>query len=339
MLSLAIGVLLLAYGLVDAGLNAPDERAWRLCVGWVPGLALLGLHRVSRSRHVPPSLAPSLTVLGILIVTFGQVVTIVLSRQVSDLVVLLVLWCVSGAAALGTVHCAALAVVLLPTWAFCARLVVPGDGLLLAGEWTGTVLATLVAAAAVHVSRAVSFREQARMQDELAQLARTDPLTGVLSRYGAAAVFARTLADAARQRTSLFAVFIDVDGLKRANDAFGHDAGDVLITAAGRAIAKSVRALDLVARWGGDEFVVVGLGEPVDLDRLARTIEQHLNGAIQPQGLPAVSVSLGCAVSGPDAGDLDTLVNRADADMYARRHERRARLRLVRDHHPDAMVG
>lgn len=330
-LTLVIGLMLVVYAAVDAAVNPASERAWRLAVSLVPSAVLLAVYGVSRSRYMRAAHAPWLTLLGLVVVTIGQAATIYLGRDVSDLSLLLVLWCVSGAAALGTVQFVTIGAVLIPVWAVCARLVVAGDGWALAGDWSGAVLATIVCAGTVHLGRAASFREQERMQDDLAQLACADALTGVASRYGASAGFGSLRAEASRRRALLFAVFVDVDGLKRTNDLFGHDAGDALIIAAGRAIAASTRRTDLVARWGGDEFVVMGAGDPPDIQTLKGAIELHLNHAVHERALPRTVVSLGLAVCPPDTADIATLVNQADADMYARRHERRGQLRVVRD--------
>lgn len=125
-------------------------------------------------------------------------------------------------------------------------------------------------------------------------------------------------------------MFVDVDGLKQMNDAFGHDSGDALIMAAGRAITASMRVSDLVVRWGGDEFVVSGTGEGPDLARLLAAIEFRLNAEIRERGLPPATVSLGLATCSADFARIDTLVSEADADMYRRRRGR-GRLRVVGD--------
>ena len=331
LLMLAIGLMLLFYGVVDAAVNAQAERVWRLAVSLVPSAVFLGLFAFSRSRWMTIAAAPRLTVAAIVAVMLGQATTIYLGRATSDLALLLVLWCVSGAAAVSGRQFALVTAGLLPTWVFTARLVVPGEGVMLAGDWTGAVLATIASATTVHMGRAASFREQQRMQDELAHLACSDALTGVASRYGATIGFEALRAKAARLRTPLFAVFVDVDGLKRMNDVHGHDAGDALIVAAGRAIAASTRAGDQVTRWGGDEFVVIGMGAGPDLVRLLGAIERRVNADMRERGLPTATVSLGVAACQPDLASIDTLVNQADADMYRRRRARRGELRVVRD--------
>lgn len=330
-LTIAIGCLFLVYGTVDAAVHLPSERVWRLCVSLVPSAGVLGLYAFSRSPWMTTTAAPRLTALGLVIVALGQVSTLYLGRAPSDLALLLVLWCVSGAAAMSDRQFALVNVFLIPTWLVGARLVVPSDGWLLADGWTGAGAATFASATIVHLGRAAGFREQQRLQEDLARQAYSDALTGAASRYGATVDFEAVRAEAARQRAPLFAVFVDVDGLKRMNDVFGHDSGDALIAATGRAIAASARPGDLVARWGGDEFVVIGVGEGPELVRLLGSIERRVNADIEERGLPPATVSLGVATCRADLAHIDTLVNQADADMYRRRHARRTELRVVRD--------
>ena len=120
----------------------------------------------------------------------------------------------------------------------------------------------------------------------------------------------------------LFVAFVDIDGLKAANDTYGHAFGDRVIVSAAAATQACVRENDLVARWGGDELIVVGLGEPADADGLSDRIRESVaRGGIDPT-MWSGKVSIGMASGPPEDGQLDHLIHEADADMYRRRQSR-----------------
>ncbi len=157
---------------------------------------------------------------------------------------------------------------------------------------------------------------------ELARtLATTDPLTGLLNRQG--------LIDGARARPSgspavLF--FVDLDGFKPVNDEWGHEAGDAVLSAVGRALRVSFRRGDLVARMGGDEFVVVQFDEGApdsgtDVASQAQRLVDRV-GAVDER----VSCSVGVARrrSGEQT-DVKELLRRADEAMYAAKRDGGAR--------------
>jgi diguanylate cyclase (GGDEF)-like protein len=202
----------------------------------------------------------------------------------------------------------------------------PGTRLLLAGADTGACLAAwrdeaqpdfdtedrdLLEALAMPVA---GLHAEALRQQELAQAAHGDALTGLLNRRGF------TLALAGRVRPGAGAlVFIDLDGLKPLNDVLGHEAGDAAL----RGMADRIRAAawpgDVAARLGGDEFCVwlEGVGsEAAALDR-AWSIGQPGPLPGWPQaGEGALRASLGIALPAPGE-DLGGLMMRADAAMYA----------------------
>jgi diguanylate cyclase (GGDEF)-like protein len=116
----------------------------------------------------------------------------------------------------------------------------------------------------------------------------------------------------------LCVVLVDVDHFKDVNDRFGHAVGDGVLREVGALLSSSVRSLDRVARWGGEEFLLVlpggscGLGAEA-ADRLRRLVEQHA-WSVHAPGL-RLTVSAGVA-AGP-AGEVDAVLQRADAAMYA----------------------
>jgi diguanylate cyclase (GGDEF)-like protein len=144
----------------------------------------------------------------------------------------------------------------------------------------------------------------------------TDELTGLLNRRG---LQEAGLALVRAHSGSVFAVFVDIAGLKSANDQYGHEFGDSVIRGAARCVAASARGTDVVARWGGDEFVVLGPGGSDEAEAVRGRLAADPIGGSDPRAAWDGGLSVGYAVAdGPDA-DLDALLTRADADMYQRR--------------------
>ncbi len=151
---------------------------------------------------------------------------------------------------------------------------------------------------------------------KLGRLAQTDPLTRLYNRRGLAAVYRTTRAVALRSGRPLALAMLDIDHFKRINDQHGHDAGDAVLVALAQLIQQRVRQADVVARFGGEEFVV--LLPDTDLAG-AEALGQLLVSAVAAQPLSsvgAVTVSVGVAEVGGDATDLSALLQRADAALY-----------------------
>jgi diguanylate cyclase (GGDEF)-like protein len=198
---------------------------------------------------------------------------------------------------------------------------------LVARTWAGPQWLdwTLASIAAVTIS-AVLLRTRLRSVDLLAdasalvqRLATTDELTGLINRHGLTLQLTSLVANATRYDQPLFVAFVDVVGLKAANDRHGHDFGDDVIQCVARAVSNAVRDGDLVARWGGDEFIVVGLGSAPD----PRVLSDRLHASIARSGINLDQwtgrVSLGLAETAGQHIDVDELISAADEDMYRRR--------------------
>ena len=169
-----------------------------------------------------------------------------------------------------------------------------------------------------------------RATAELRAAATHDELTGVLNRHGIEEQVPTLLGLAERHDEGVFAMFVDVDGLKQANDEHGHDTGDMILRAVGSALAARVRVGDVVGRWGGDEFIVVGLGRAEDPDSLAARVRDHVRATGLDPSLWDGAVSAGTAAwSSEETAErrsegFPALLAEADADMYRRRRMRRA---------------
>jgi diguanylate cyclase (GGDEF)-like protein len=162
-------------------------------------------------------------------------------------------------------------------------------------------------------------------REEAERLARTDVLTGLANRRQLGEELERELDRARREETSLGLLLVDVDHFKLLNDEAGHAAGDDVLVAVARGLAAGVRAYDLVARVGGDEFAVIAPGVPgvAALHELAAHAVAH--GAIDaPAGSRGVTVSVGAALG--DAGaDAAALLAAADRALYAAKNAGRNR--------------
>ena len=167
----------------------------------------------------------------------------------------------------------------------------------------------------------------------LLERATRDSLTGLLNRGAALEALALDLAAARRSRgkLTLTLFFIDLDDLKMINDSIGHDGGDIAIRAVAEALRVTTRASDVIARFGGDEFVVGWLGNP-DSDvpeELAKRISAHvaLSEIVTPEGAVALACSIGVAVSEPSDSTVEELIERADRALYDAKTDGRGQIR------------
>lgn len=167
--------------------------------------------------------------------------------------------------------------------------------------------------------------------EESQRLALTDPLTRCMNRRAFTAAMTAEIARSQRHRYPLALVLLDIDHFKHINDGHGHAAGDQVLNALGVLLrGPAMRRTDLVARWGGEEFVVAYLSTDLDGGQIAA---ERLRQAIAelvidtPSGRVPVTASLGLASLQP--GDsLDTLVARADAAMYLAKTSGRNRVQV-----------
>jgi diguanylate cyclase (GGDEF)-like protein len=156
--------------------------------------------------------------------------------------------------------------------------------------------------------------------DQLAQLASTDTLTGLLNTRAFRSRFHEEMVRALRYRQPLSILIADLDGLKRVNDEYGHEAGDDALRRVATAIRTGLREADVGARVGGDEFVVVGPNTDesaaiVFAERLRALVAQGNANAIQR----GTTVSIGIASFVPSDGDGScefALMRAADAALY-----------------------
>src|SRR6202046_3059910 len=154
-----------------------------------------------------------------------------------------------------------------------------------------------------------------------------DSLTGVLNRRGFERELKRSLAYVKRYGTSAALVYLDLDEFKPVNDRHGHAAGDAVLKAISGALLREVRASDIAARSGGDEFVVL-LWNMTEADAHSKAAALEKAVYATPVRWGASTMVVGASAGVAFVGPLDTpaeVLARADAAMYARKVERRER--------------
>lgn len=172
-----------------------------------------------------------------------------------------------------------------------------------------------------------------RYQSQLEEMATTDKLTGLANRQAWDLLMPQALNEARRAHAPLVAILIDIDHFKKVNDRLGHLAGDSVIKQVAQAIKRTLRASDIVCRWGGEEFLVVvkGLDAPHG-EALAEKIRSAIAStvfSVDNSTLP-ITISLGVAAY-TDGGTAEQLVGRADKALYEAKDAGRNRVHVARD--------
>jgi diguanylate cyclase (GGDEF)-like protein len=151
--------------------------------------------------------------------------------------------------------------------------------------------------------------------DDLQRLASADPLTGLANRRGGGEDIAAEISRARRQNSALSCVLLDIDHFKDVNDTFGHQAGDHVLREISSLLRRTVRAYDILIRWGGEEFLVILPG--VQLDQ-ARKLAERIRNAVEGlplAGIGGVTVSGGVAALGSDYS-FEAMFEAADRRLY-----------------------
>jgi two-component system cell cycle response regulator len=173
------------------------------------------------------------------------------------------------------------------------------------------------------------------LEKDLQCLALTDDLTSLYNRRAFYALAAQQLKVVRRKGEGMLVFFADVDRLKEINDRYGHKEGDIALVRTARALERTFRRSDIVARLSGDEFAVLALeASGQDEDTILRRFKEHLQIANTEESRYELSVSVGVARCNPKQNvALGELLARADQAMYeqksARPEIRMSRTRIV----------
>lgn len=178
-------------------------------------------------------------------------------------------------------------------------------------------LAAVLSFYSSYMRRSISaFNEQA---EQMTELAHTDPMTGLANRRWLMEQLRREFSRARRHRRPLSLLYLDLDGFKAINDRFGHLFGDEVLTGTGRALKAVLRSTDLLARIGGDEFVVL---LPETGIEGAHNVTAKLRKALTAYGqqlgpaVPTLSFCAGVSQLHPDDLTIDDILSRADEAQY-----------------------
>ncbi|MDI1289670.1 MAG: GGDEF domain-containing protein, partial [bacterium] len=179
------------------------------------------------------------------------------------------------------------------------------------GRLIAAAVASLLVGAVLLRLRLKAIDALADEQARSAALVSTDVLTGVLSRHGLLTMMTGLAGTAERLGESICVMYFDVQHLATANEQYGSIYGDDVLRAVADAIKEHVRLGDLVARWGGDEFLVTGLGGKPNGEHLALRIQEAVRVSGVNLGKWPTTVRIGVAAGDPRETTFDQLV--ADA--------------------------
>lgn len=198
----------------------------------------------------------------------------------------------------------------------------------LVGGFTATLLVILVSTLAVN-----------HFQTRLERMTVTDELTGVANRRRFDEQFELARSRYVRGGENFSLVLLDLDGFKKVNDRAGHLEGDRVLVEVARIIRAEVRPTDLVARWGGDEFMVLSESGLQQTETVAERIRAAVDGArlVRPE-ISHLTVSAGVAEYREGEG-LDSLTSRADDALYLAKQSGRNRVAVAMGEGPSAVEG
>jgi diguanylate cyclase (GGDEF)-like protein len=178
-----------------------------------------------------------------------------------------------------------------------------------------------------HYAHAQDLQRLNRMLDiksrHFEKMARTDPLTGISNRAGIGGILVDEIHNHTKTGNPLTVMMLDIDHFKSINDNHGHDYGDAVLIKIARALVDTLRSSDTVARWGGEEFMLVCPNTPLEKGMaLAEKLRLRIKALSSSTESP-VSASFGVAMLGDES--VDELVKRVDEALYKAKQKGRDR--------------
>ncbi|KMQ52968.1 diguanylate cyclase [Chitinispirillum alkaliphilum] len=177
----------------------------------------------------------------------------------------------------------------------------------------------------LHLSSAM---KSSFLLEELKTQSIHDELTDLYNRRGFINLSNKLIKSAGNDRTAIWIYYVDLDGLKKINDTYGHEEGDFAISAAARILTNTFRKQDIIGRIGGDEFTVLVVTDPKQesersiLDRLQNNIDRFNEKIDKPY---SISMSVGISrFTGNDGETLESVMKRADDLMLIGKREKKA---------------
>jgi diguanylate cyclase (GGDEF)-like protein len=187
----------------------------------------------------------------------------------------------------------------------------------------------VLARVATHLRLSQLQQRLATQNRELERLATTDPLTGLLNRRSFIMHSQHCQATASRYSRPFALLLFDIDLFKQVNDTYGHDVGDAVLIHVTKCISRQIRDVDLFARWGGEEFIV--LMSETTLEQALQLAERLRNALVQTPIEPVGTVTASFGVADwRDNESLEMLIRHADSALFT---AKRAGRNCVKAHH------
>jgi diguanylate cyclase (GGDEF)-like protein/PAS domain S-box-containing protein len=207
-------------------------------------------------------------------------------------------------------------------------------------EWT--LLQEVARDISYGLSRIETEKERGEAERQLAYAATHDALTGLPNRVLFNDRLHMALAQAERNHRTLAVVLLDLDKFKGINDTMGHNMGDQVLQGVGKRLTRLVRKSDTVARWGGDEFILV-LPEIARAEDTGKVAQRILEAFRKPFVLGGhwlhITTSIGIVTYPNDGGDAETLIKNADAALYRAKGQGRDNYQLWATEQEEVLVG
>ncbi len=193
--------------------------------------------------------------------------------------------------------------------------------------------ALLTEANKINQELADEMRKRVKLEEKLKELAATDPLTGLYNRRQYEMLFRHEMDRSRRSHSPLSVGILDLDDFKVVNDTYGHSAGDAVLRLVAEVCRRNLRAVDIVGRLGGEEFII--LMPDCDIDQaniLGNRLLQKIESAVTDTGSASIKVTatIGITQLFPDDKGIEGIISRADEALYRGKNAGRNRVEISR---------